>query len=709
MGKKRLIAIAGVIFVVALVFRVIYFLEFKESIYFRQPTLDAEFYDISAQSIASGTGPGNIVFLMNPGYSYFLAIIYFVFGRNLPLVVLLQFITGAISCVLVFLIGAKVFNRSVGMVAGLISSVYIVSIFYEGFLLPHSLINFCNLMAILLLITSSGYFFAGLLLGLSVLLKASAMLFIPMCCVWVLAIERFSKSPAGNPAGGPPDERRTGINKLFWFLLGFIIVVLPCLVRNSIVSKKIILSTTVHSGWNFYIGNNPESKGILITPIGETRKPAVPSEEYRREASSRLKREVSYAESSTYWFLKGGRFILNEPVKWIKLLGRKFILFWNAYEIPTNCHYYFLREQLQFLRMPVVSFLFSWSVIGSLGLFGIILATISNRPRNKSSILSKSGRRGLIYSFIIANILTALLFFAASEYRLPVVPVIIIFCAYTIVSFIEYLRNNILPAVSANKNSWKIPVYLTGLILAGLFVNLPLLKGNFAVAYLNSGYLYLKEGNYNKSIEFYKNALLTDPNFVSAYTSLGDVHSLLGRYEESLSAYNRALDINPFQIDSYLGIGTIYKDTGKFKEALEIYKKGLKNNPEGWEIYYNIGNTYLHTAEYDKAIESYKKAILLNEGFVHSYINMGVAYVKKNQYKTALEVYESALRFDPQNSELFTNLGYVHYLEGDYIQAVEMYKKALDINPENKVARKYFLLSIKKLEHKPGLKSGLNE
>ena len=122
--------------------------------------------------------------------------------------------------------------------------------------------------------------------------------------------------------------------------------------------------------------------------------------------------------------------IAENPGAWIRLLGRKLVIFWNAYELPDNYNYYEVREVLLHpLSLPgALLFLplhLTFGLIAPLGLTGILL----------------TGRRWrellLVHLTLFGYMGTVLLFFNFSRFRVPIVPFLCLFAGATLVALVR--------------------------------------------------------------------------------------------------------------------------------------------------------------------------------------------------------------------------------------------------------------------------------
>ena len=286
-----------VIFALAFVLRLVYVLQIRYTPFFQTLGLDAKYYDRWAREIAEGRAPSEAYF-MTPLYPYFLATIYRLFGRDLLLVRLIQAGLGSLSAVLVFYLGTDVFDRRVGILAGLVTATYGALIFYDGSILLTPLLVLLNLLSLFLLVRADitgkpvVYAMAGLSLGFAAVGRAAVLAFIPVALVWVwlgsgmgakdgsreggavgerVDGKRPKTVPKAHPrksgAGRSTGRVRAGARAAALVLLGVLVVIVPVTVRNYVVARDFVIVTS-NGGLNFYIGNSEIASGSYVRPEG---------------------------------------------------------------------------------------------------------------------------------------------------------------------------------------------------------------------------------------------------------------------------------------------------------------------------------------------------------------------------------------------------------------------------------------------------------
>jgi serine phosphatase RsbU (regulator of sigma subunit) len=169
----------------------------------------------------------------------------------------------------------------------------------------------------------------------------------------------------------------------------------------------------------------------------------------------------------------------------------------------------------------------------------------------------------------------------------------------------------------------------------------------------NIGIVYKNQGDYPKALNYYFKALkmaeeLEDKNSVVRHLgNIGNVYSSQGDYQKALDNLFKALDVakalgNKKYIANQLGcIGIIYKKRGNYSDALDCYFKALKvaeelgdiNETAAWLS--NIGSLYLEQKNYIESANYLHRALYLDS-------SIGFKDGVKEDYKVLSELYKMA-------------------------------------------------------------------
>ena len=187
-SKKWLVAVAALAFVV----KVIYVFESAQSLQIRILIMDGHHYEQTARSILGGEILRREAFFMGPLYSYFLAAVYAVFGRDFTIVRLIQAAGGTLTVVVTYFLGRRLFRPSIGFVGAVLLVLYGATTFYETQMLMMWMGALLNLTALLLLVRIEpdarwrAYLLPGFVLGISALARANILVFLPVALLWIV-------------------------------------------------------------------------------------------------------------------------------------------------------------------------------------------------------------------------------------------------------------------------------------------------------------------------------------------------------------------------------------------------------------------------------------------------------------------------------------------------------------------------------------------
>lgn len=537
-----------VVFLAALIVRAVYLYQIRSNPFFEpfHHGLDDYLYDTWAREIAAGDVLGKGVFYGLPLYPYFLGLVYFLFGHSVLLAKAVQLSLGAVSCGLVYLIGARIFTRPVGVMAGLMLAFYNMAIFFEGFFVSAFLSIFLNCLAVLVLVSAAEkprpvkWAGAGFLVGLSALANASALIFAALLLPWAYAAS--AKSGLKRLAGA------AGL------LLGVVLAIAPVTLRNYAVSGDIV-PITAHGGITFYAGNNPLSDGTFKLPkaIGTSVMDSRSNAERIAEQGSGKKLRPS--EVSGFWFDKGMAYIRENPLRYAALAARKMALFWNAREIPDVLPLSFFKQYSSIMRLPLVNY----AVLLPFAMFGMLLCA---RYRTNGVTV--------LYLLVLAVFISTSVYFVNSRYRLAAVPPLCLFAAAALYWFYYKVRSGKIRDV--------IP---PAALVAALFVltGIRLHEASLAQAHNNLGIILKRKGLQTEAVAEYKKAIELEPGYDSPYFNLGLLYFEKGDNKEAVDLFERALRVNPRFIKAHNYLGKAYMREGKKEEALSHWQASLAIDP----------------------------------------------------------------------------------------------------------------------------------
>lgn len=482
--RRNLAIVVGL----ALVIRVIFFLLHRENDpLFYHPIMDASFHHEWALNILAGDFWGDAVFFRAPLYPYLLALVYKLSGSSIAVAIFIQHLIGSASTAMTYVLARQFFVARVSLVAGLLAALYWPFVYFEGDLLIVTLIILLDLVLLLLLVKSlrrgglAVTVASGVLLGLSAIARPSILVLVPVVPAIFFLRDR-------QPRDRSPGPTPRWLRQTLLVYAGALAIIAPVLVRNYIVGRDIVPIAS-QGGVNFYIGNNPQSDGRTAIVPGTRWDWWGGYEDAIRLAETDMGRSLRPSEISNYYFRRGFAFIFGSPGQSIPLLARKAGLFWAGGERANNKFIYFFWHKSGMGKVPLPGF---W-LVGPLGLAGMVL--LWRRRRDL----------WLLYLFVATYMLGVVAFFVNARFRLPIVPVLMIFAAYAAM----YLWQSVKTRHPAR---WKtVALLLVCFVVIDVdFIGFQENKTHKdSISHFTLGNAYLKMNQPDKAIEEYELALAT--------------------------------------------------------------------------------------------------------------------------------------------------------------------------------------------------------
>jgi 4-amino-4-deoxy-L-arabinose transferase-like glycosyltransferase len=340
---------------------------------------------------------------------FYLAAIYSVLGVNVLWGRIGLAVISALACGLTYMLGEKLFGRTTGIIAGVISCGYPFFLLLVHLPLTEGWSMFLTLALITLLYSyqpcmkdrpGSSHIITelawrggiGFIFGLSLLNKAANIVVFPCIVFWEMFLI--------------PEPLKKRVVKLFIIVFITGIVILPWTIRNYRIIGTVI-PVNSNGGWTFYLGNNPYTEKNLAALEQGISYGWIPPEEVFVPFT-----DLSFADTKEYEkraIRLGIEFIRENPGKFANFAFRKLKIFWSPY--------------------PHIFDKMTW--------FPIVLLSIIGGWYS----LSWWKKHLLVYVLICSSMSIPVLFTSMPRFRAPIMPFLIIYGAFGIVKMRQMYAN----------------------------------------------------------------------------------------------------------------------------------------------------------------------------------------------------------------------------------------------------------------------------
>ena len=636
----------------ALVVRVVYWSEARDSSLFLQPSGDAATNLLRAETFRSEgpLAPEGAVYDQAPLYPAFLATLLSL-GLDREAVRWVQFLLGMLGPVLLWLGTRRRAGPRAAGIAAILGALYGPFLFFEGEFLSISL-------AVFLLEVAYAFWprrWAALALGLAALAQPNLLLAVLLVLAWGMWRPRDLELP---------DRRGVAL-----VLVLALVPVLLTTTRNLIVAGEPV-AISANGGVNFFIGNHAGSNGTFTIPPGSglLNRPEGLFTSAREVAETARGGDLGARAVDRYWWGQGFDFWVTRTGDAVVLFGRKVLLALNGYEVPNHFDYGYIRSRVA----PVLWGLPGFPVLLALAVAGFVF--VGGRAR----------RTGIV---IVAALLVAVaLFFITARYRLPLALALLPWAAVGVDGLIARRRSPAgwLPAAGAA---------LLGLVLALL----PLVSGASASAVhmLNlEGASLFSRGDVPGAEAKFREAVAANPTHAEARNNLGRVLAVQGRSAEAAEEYRIALGADPTQAETYFNLEELYREAGRLAEAEEILDRletarGGRVDDVAPALDYRRGRLALARGDSTRAEALLRRAVAARGDLSGAWAILTDLEIGRHDTAAAVEAGRRATESGPGNREAHLMLGRALLAAGQPAEAVPVLERAWRLGPSRPEAPFY--------------------
>jgi protein O-mannosyl-transferase len=163
-----------------------------------------------------------------------------------------------------------------------------------------------------------------------------------------------------------------------------------------------------------------------------------------------------------------------------------------------------------------------------------------------------------------------------------------------------------------------------------------------------------------------------------AYTNRGMICKKEGDTQKALKMYSQAISMDDNQTDALVNRANIYYSQQKYRSAIADYSRCIVVEPDNDKAYANRGASYLAIGLTDSALVDLNRAIELDPASQNGYKNRGMLYLMTNRYPEAIRDYTKHLSIVPdEDGETWNKIGYAFLQLGNYSKAIEAFSRAI--------------------------------
>ncbi len=213
------------------------------------------------------------------------------------------------------------------------------------------------------------------------------------------------------------------------------------------------------------------------------------------------------------------------------------------------------------------------------------------------------------------------------------------------------------------------------------------------VAWQNIGKQYYILKQYNKALEAYDFAIISDDAFVGAYLEKGRVLEKLGFYREAIECYVLTLRLEDPTTFALIRAGKCYEKLGDYELAEQFYLQCIDQDTLLEKAWLALINLRMKQKEYVSAFNYVEKAIKLNNTSFKFWDRYAVLSKKLLDYESAIYGYEKCIEISEYSFKYWLKLADVQLKLARWQDAKNLLETAIEKFP-NEAEIEYRLAGI---------------
>lgn len=213
-----------------------------------------------------------------------------------------------------------------------------------------------------------------------------------------------------------------------------------------------------------------------------------------------------------------------------------------------------------------------------------------------------------------------------------------------------------------------------------------------ALFMVSQGDLLMRNGEPEKAIFKYTDAIVSDPNCSEAFMKRASANAKILRWEQAQKDYSTAVSLNPSSVIFYEARHKLYVLHHEYQNAIEDISLVVKLNPYEIHLKQEYLSALILNGDINRAEQYCDSLIHADSSDVMLWLYRSYICFVREDYASALNYTSKALLLDPLSSIGYDFLGNLYNREGKYLDAERAYTKAIALNPVFSIA--YFNRSM---------------
>jgi tetratricopeptide (TPR) repeat protein len=210
--------------------------------------------------------------------------------------------------------------------------------------------------------------------------------------------------------------------------------------------------------------------------------------------------------------------------------------------------------------------------------------------------------------------------------------------------------------------------------------------------------IYLKNEQYEKSLELVKSGLDKSPRSAKLWELSGDLNLLFAEkekkssglymalefFDEAINAYRNTLEYATDRMPALKKILTVFDGAKRYGAAVPFAEKLLEKEPDNELVNMILARGHIANQNFDKAIEQLGKYLLLKPDDAEGWFELGKIHADKGEFNEGIEYFRNSAGLDPEDPRKKMFVGMLLAEVNQFHEALSILQEAITIADKSK-------------------------